>query len=128
MTTTARPITLETPEYTIKMTRSTFKEIFGGEPRDIGVKATETGWHHSWYTLQLPCIRRHWEDKGYGNRVVAVTFYGERSLYRLKEEGYALAGKCKVNGQEVSGYTSDIMVEVDGNLFKIVVISVRGEG
>lgn len=123
-----KPITLETPEYAIKMTRSTFKEIFGGEPRDIGVRSTKTGWHHSWYTLQLPCIRRRWEDKGYGDQVVAVTFYGERSLYRLRQDGYYLEGRCKVGGKEVSGYTSDIMVKVDGYLFTIAVISVRGEG
>ena len=127
MTTKLKPITLDTPEYAIKMTAQTFKEIFGGEPRDIGVKFTGTGWHPSWCTLQLPAIKRHWENKGYNNRVVAVTFYGERSLYRLKQEGYWTDGKCKVKGQEVSGYTSDIMVEVEGKLFTVAVISIRGE-
>jgi hypothetical protein len=127
MTTKLKPITLDTPEYAIQMAPQTFKEIFGGEPRDIGVKSTGTGWHPSWYTLQLPCIKRHWEDKGYGNHVVAVTFYGERSLYKLKEEGYCLAGKCKVEGKEVAGYTSDIMVEVEGKLFTVVVISIRSD-
>jgi len=127
MTTKLKPITLDTPEYAIQMAPQTFKEIFGGEPRDIGVKSTGTGWHPSWYTLQLPCIKRHWEDKGYGNHVVAVTFYGERSLYKLKEEGYCLGGKCKVGGKEVAGYTSDIMVEVEGKLFTVVVISIRSD-
>jgi hypothetical protein len=127
MTTKLKPITLDTPEYAIQMARDTFKEIFGGEPRDIGVKSTGTGWHPSWYTLQLPCIKRRWEDKGYGNRVTAVTFYGERSLYRLKEEGYHLSGKCKVEGKEIAGYTSDIMVEVEGKLFVIAAISIRSD-
>lgn len=130
MTTTAtrfKPITLDTPEYAIKMNVQTFKEIFGGEPRDIGVEATSTGWDCSWYTLQLPAIKRHWENKGYGNQVTAVTFYGERSLYRLKEEGYCLGGRCKVGGKEVSGYTSDIMVDVEGKLFTIAVISIRSD-
>jgi hypothetical protein len=138
MTTTAkfRPITLDTPEYAIKMTAQTFKEIFGGEPRDIRVRVKTpvpvTPLWPTWRTLQLPTIRRHWEDKGYGtgsrrDRVIAVTFYGERSLYRLKEEGYLLGGKCKVEGKEVSGYTSDIMVEVEDRLFVIAVISIRGE-
>jgi len=127
MTTTAtrfKPVTLDTPEYAIKMTRNTFKEIFGGEPRDIGVETKHLGWHPSWYNLQLPCIKRHWEDKGYGSNVVAVTFYGKRSLYRLQEEGYWLAGRCKVQGKEVNGYTSDIMVDVEGSLYTVVVISI----
>ena len=119
--------TLDTPEYAIKLTVQQFSEIFGGNPRDIGVKATSTGWHPKWYTLQLPAIRRHWKNEGYGSRVTAVTFYGERSFYRLKEEGYHLAGRCKVEGQEVAGYTSDIMVEVEGKLFIIAVISIRGD-
>ena len=127
MTTKLKPITLDTPEYAIQMTRDTFKEVFGSEPRDIGVKSTGTGWHPSWYTLQLPAIKRHWENKGYGNQVAAVTFYGERSLYRLKEKGYCLGGKCKVEGKEVSGYTSDIMVEVEGELFTVAVISIRSD-
>jgi hypothetical protein len=130
MTTTAkfRPITLECSEYAIKMTAQTFKEIFSGEPRDIGVRGVAgTGLWPTWRTLQLPTIRRHWEDKGYGDRVVAVTFYGERSLYRLKEEGYPLGGKCKVEGKEVSGYTSDIIAEVEGKLFTVAVISIRSD-
>lgn len=129
MTTATRfkPVTLDTPEYAIKMTAQTFREIFGGEPRDIGAETKHLGWHPSWYTLHLPCVRRHWEDKGYGSNVVAVTFYGKRSLYRLQQEGYWLAGKCKVQGKEVSGYTSHIMVEVEGNLFTVVVISIRSD-
>jgi hypothetical protein len=127
MTTKLKPITLDTPEYAIKMTRDTFREIFRSEPRDIGVGATSTGWNPNWYTLQLPAIKRHWENKGYGNQVVAVTFYGERSLYRLKEGGYCLGGKCKIEGKEVSGYTSDIMVEVEGSLFQVAVISIRSD-
>ena len=127
MTTKLKPITLDTPEYAIQMTAQTFKEIFGGEPRDIGVKSTGTGWHPSWYTLQLPAIKRHWENKGYGNQVGAVTFYGERSLYRLKEGSYCLSGKCKVECKEVSGYTSDIMVEVEGELFTVAVISIMSD-
>lgn len=123
----SKATTLNTPEYAIKMTRQMFSEVFGGQPRDIGVKATSTGWHPSWYTLQLPAIKRHWEDKGYGSRVTAVSFYGERSLYRLREEGHHLAGRCKVEGREVAGYTSDIMVEVEGKLFVIAVISIRSD-
>ena len=132
MTTTAtkfkfKPITLDAPEYAIKMTRQMFEQIFGCEPQDIRVDALNLGWHPSWYTLQLPAIRRHWKDQGYGNNVVAVTFYGNRSLYRLKEEGYHLAGKCKVGGKEVEGYTSDIMLDVDGRLYSVEVISIRSE-
>ena len=119
--------TLDTPEYAIKMTRQMFEQVFGGKPRDIGVKATTTGWNPKWYTLQLPCIKRHWSREGYLSKVTAITFYGQRSLYRLKEEGYHLAGRCKVEGQEVTGYTSDIMVEVEDRLFVIAVISIRGE-
>lgn len=121
-----KPVTLETPEYAIRMTRDTFKELFGGEPRDIGVETKHLGWHPSWYNLQLPCIKRHWENKGYGNEVVAVTFYGKRSLYRMREEGCYLAGRCKVQGKDISGYTSDIMVEVENELYTVVVISIRG--
>ena len=119
--------TLDTPEYAIKLTVQQFSEIFGGKPRDIGVKATTTGWNPKWYTLQLPCIKRHWSREGYLSKVIAVTFYGQRSLYRLKEEGYHLAGKCKVEGKEVGGYTSGIMVEVEDKLFKVTVISIRGK-
>ena len=127
MTTKFKPITLHTPEYAIKMRRDTFREIFGSEPRDIGVGATSTGWNPNWYTLRLPAIKRRWEDEGYGSRVVAVTFYGERSLYRWKEEGYCLGGKCKIEGKEVSGYASNIMVEVEGSLFQVAVISIRSD-
>lgn len=129
MTTATRfkPVTLDTPEYAIKMTAQTFREIFGGEPSDIGAETKHLGWHPSWYTLQLPAIRRHWKDQGYGNKVVAITFYGDRSLYRLKEEGYHLAGKCKVGGKEVEGYTSGIMLDVDGRLYSVEVISIRSE-
>jgi len=119
--------TLDTPEYAIKLTVQQFSEIFGGKPRDIGVGVTTTGWNLKWYTLQLPAIKRHWSREGYLSKVIAVTFYGQRSLYRLKEEGYHLAGRCKVEGQEVAGYTSDVMVEVEGKLFIIAVISIRGD-
>lgn len=120
--------TLDTPEYAIKMTRQMFEEIFGGKPRDIGVGVTTTGWNPKWYTLQLPAIKRHWSREPGGlSKVIAVTFYGQRSLYKLREEGYHLAGRCKVEGQEVAGYTSDIMVEVEDRLFVIAVISIRGE-
>lgn len=132
MTTTAtkfkfKPITLDAPEYAIKMTRDTFKEIFGCEPQDIRADVLNLEWHPSWYTLQLPAIRRHWKNEGYGNKVVAITFYGNRSLYRLKEEGYHLAGRCKVKGKEVEGYTSDVMLDVDGRLYSVEVISIRSE-
>jgi hypothetical protein len=126
MTTKFKPVTLDTPGYAIKMTAQTFREIFGGEPSDRPFPAPSS-WHPSWYTLQLPCIKRHWEDEGYSNNVAGVTFYGRRSLYRLRDGGgYCLEGRCKVEGKEVSGYTSDIMVEVEGNLYTIAVISIRG--
>jgi hypothetical protein len=109
------------------MTRDTFREIFRSEPRDIGAGVTSTGWNPNWDALRLPAIKRHWEDEGFGPRLVAVTFYGERNLYRWKEEGYSLGGKCKIEGKEVSGYTSNIMVEVEGSLFQVAVISIRSD-
>jgi hypothetical protein len=122
MTTTAtkfKSVTLDTPEYAVKMTRDTFKEVFGGEPRDIHFPFP------IFESLVAPCIKRHWKRNSYYNDVVAVTFYGDRSLYRLKQEGYNLSGKCKVEGKEVNGYTSDIMVEIEGNLYSIAVIAIR---
>lgn len=124
MTKKFKPVTLDTPEYAIKMTAQTFKELFGGEPSDMP-NPVPSNWHPSWYTLHLPCIKRHWKYNGYYNDVVAVTFYGKRSLYRLREENYQLGGRCKVEGEEASGYTSDIMVEVDGNPYSIAVIAIR---
>lgn len=121
-----KPVTLECPEYAIKMTVEMFREVFGREPQDIRADI-ELGWHPSWYTLKLPAIRRHWKDEGYGATVYAVTFYGQRSLYRLKQEGHWLAGKCKVEGREVQGFTSDIMLDVDGRLYSVEVISIRSE-
>lgn len=124
MAKTNAPLTLEASEYAIKMTPETFGKVFGGEPRDIGFPGFSEAWHAS---VTMPAIKRHWLHDGYSNKVVAVAFYGYRSLYRLKEEGYHLAGKCKVRGWEVSGYTSSLMVEVEGNLYEVAVISIRGE-
>lgn len=121
MTTKLKAITLDTPEYAIEMTRQMFEDIFGREPQDIRADVSSLS------TLQLPAIRRHWKNEGYGNKIVAVTFYGWRSLYRLKEEGYHLAGKCKIEGKEVEGYTCDIMLDVDGRLYSVEVISIRSE-
>lgn len=122
-----KSVTLDAPEYAIKMTRQMFEQIFGCEPQDIRVDTFELEWRPSWYSLRLPAIRRHWKNEGYGNKVVAVTFYGNRSLYRLKEEGYHLAGRCKVKRKEVEGYTSHVMLDVDGRLYSVEVISIRSE-
>lgn len=129
MTTTAtrfEPVTLDTPEYAIKLTREQFQKFIGCELQDTRGQLKTFGPWSLPVTFKAPCIKRHWKNEGYGNNIVAVTFYGRRSLYRMQQAGYWLEGKCKVEGKEVSGDTCDIMVEVEGNLYDIAVIAIRG--
>ena len=121
----AMATTLKTSTYDLPLTREQFQQFFGCEPQDVRAELKACGPWHIPHTLKAPAIRRHWEGEGSLKHVGAVTFYGKRSLYRLSQDGYWLEGKCKIEGKEVSGYTSDIMVEVEGNLYTVEVISVR---
>lgn len=130
MTTATRfkPVTLDTPEYAISMTAEVFRNIFGVEPQDIRAEIEVCGAWGLPVTFKAPAIHWHWKNKGYGNTIVATTFYGKRSLYKLRQQGYYLEGRCKVGGKEFDGWTSDIMVDVEGRLVGVAVISIRGKG
>lgn len=117
--------TLETSTYALPITREQFQCFFGCEPQDVRAELKACGPWHIPHTLRAPAIRRHWQGEGLLRHVAAISFYGKRSLYRLRQDGYWLEGQCKVEGEEVSGYTSDIMVEVEGSLYTVEVISVR---
>lgn len=111
--------TLETSTYALPITREQFQQLFGCEPQDVRAELKACGPWHIPHTLKAPAIRRQWKGQGCS----VVTFYGKRSLYRLSQDGYWLEGKCKVEGEEVRGWTSDIMVEVEGSLYNVEVIS-----
>lgn len=121
----AMATTLETSTYALPITREQFQRFFGCEPQDVRAELKACGPWHIPHTLKAPAIRRHWEGEGCLKHVAAVTFFGKRSLYRLSQDGYWLEGRCKIEGKEVSAYTSDIMVEVEGSLYTVEVISVR---
>jgi hypothetical protein len=129
MTTATRfkPVTLDTPDYAVSMTAEVFGNIFGVEPQDIHAEIKTCGAWGLLVTFKAPAIRWHWKNNGYGNTIVATTFYGKRSLYRLRQQGSYFEGRCKVEGREVDGWTSHIMVDVEGKLFIVAVISIRSE-
>jgi hypothetical protein len=122
-----KPVTLEAPDYAVSMTAEVFRNIFGVEPQDIHAEIETCGAWGLPVTFKAPAIHWHWKDKGYGNTIVATTFYGKRSLYKLRQQGSYLEGRCKVEGGEVDGWTSDIMVDVGGQLCNIAVISIRSD-
>ena len=118
-----KPYTIQTPKWEVEMTASQFATLIGGEiadqhgmPRFVGPWSILVGY-------KAPAIKRHWNGRG---SVTSITFYGERSLYKIEQEGYGAHGRVKVAGKEMKGYTSSILVSVDGKLVEVAVISLVG--
>lgn len=121
------PVTLQTPEYAIKLTEQQYLELLETSEVQTDLRAdfiTSGGWHHAPISFSAPVIERHYPEHRYYPE--SITFYGRRKMGKLQEDGYCLRGTVSVGGKKRTGWTSDIMVELpDGKLCSIAVIALH---
>ena len=115
-----KPVTVETNTYELKLSSEQFQSLIGGEPRDVSGDLETYGPWQLPVRFKAVCVHREWKD-GF---VSSVTFFGPRTLGKLKQADWHLEGRCKVGGKEVRGHTCSIMVDVDGSLYTVGVISI----
>lgn len=53
------------------------------------------------------------------------TFYGQRTLTNVRQDGYYLEGYVSINGKKYSAFTSDQLFEVNGKLINVATIHAR---
>ena len=113
-------ITLQTPDYAVKLTLDQWQEFVGGEPRDIrGELKTFGRWQIPVSYQALAISRVYPENKNFPE---SITIYGNRTLSKARQDGYHLSGQVSVNGKKKRGFTSSVMFEVEGKLHEVAVI------
>jgi hypothetical protein len=54
-----------------------------------------------------------------------VTFFGKRTMTNLRQSGYELEGWVSIGGKKYTAFTSSVLIEVEGKLINVAVISAR---
>jgi len=115
-------LTLQTPDYAVKISLNQWQQFIGGEPRDIrGELKTFGPWQIPVSYQALAISRVYPKDKSYPE---SITIYGNRTLSKTKESGYDLEGQVSIDGKKKRGFTSSVLFEVEGKLHEVAVIHV----
>lgn len=118
-----KPLTLPADYSTVNITKEQWRQIIGGEPRDVHHETDTIGpWQISVRSRAI-AVSVKWGEHSY---METITLYGWRTLSRPKQSGYHLEGLVSIGGKKYSAFTSSQMFCLpDGRLFDVATIHAR---
>lgn len=116
-------LTLPVDYSTVNITEEQWRQIIGGEPRDVHHETDTIGPWQAPVRSRAIAVSVKW---GEHSSMETITLYGWRTLSRPKQKGYELEGSVSIGGKKHSAFTSSQMFRLpDGRLFDVATIHAR---